>query len=316
MYFSVIIPLFNKEKHIKRAIHSVLTQTYQKFELIVVDDGSTDNSVKKLNEIQDPRINLIQQNNTGVSAARNKGISVAKYNYIGFLDADDMWNPDYLLSIKNLIENYPGAGAYSTAYEIKKKDGTLETSLNVKNFGQEWKGIIDDYFKYAIVAPLLTASSVVIPKIVFKNVGKFEPGIKRGEDLEMWCRIALAYDIAYLNTVCATYFHDAENRACNKKAILSESSVAKAVESYVKVKKKINNHSDYAEEYMIKNIIIKAKYLIDDDKCKKARDLLFKYRHTRFNRKLLIKTYIISWIPRMVKPLVYSLRDRLKSSGK
>ena len=88
---SVVIPLYNKEKYIKRAIESVLNQTFQKFEIIVVNDGSTDKSAEIVQNIKDPRIRLINQKNAGVSAARNRGIQEAKYEYIAFLDADDFW---------------------------------------------------------------------------------------------------------------------------------------------------------------------------------------------------------------------------------
>jgi glycosyltransferase involved in cell wall biosynthesis len=312
MYFSVVIPLFNKERHIGRAIKSVINQTYQKFEIIVIDDGSTDDSVSEVLGIKDSRLRLIRQKNGGVSSARNKGIDEAKFDYIGFLDADDIWKPSFLESIKSLIEKYPQAGAYATAYEIKKEDGAFDESLNYDQFQQKWQGIIDDYFKYAIRAPLISASSVVIPKKVFNKIGQFPIGIKRGEDLDMWCRIALNYDIAYFNEICATYFHDADNRACSRKTNLMNYRINYAEEALLKAKES-GNYSNYAEEYMIQSIISKARYLIDEGMLKEARKLLYKYRYTRLNKKLLIKTYIISWVPKSIKPLAYNLKDKLKS---
>ena len=88
---SVVIPLYNKEKQIKRTLQSVLTQTFQDFEIVIVNDGSTDNSTIEVEKIKDSRIRLIHQENAGVSAARNKGIEEAKYELIAFLDADDEW---------------------------------------------------------------------------------------------------------------------------------------------------------------------------------------------------------------------------------
>ena len=88
---SVVIPLYNKEKQIKRTIQSVLTQTFQDFEIVIVNDGSTDNSTIEVEKIKDSRIRLIHQENAGVSAARNKGIEEAKYELIALLDADDEW---------------------------------------------------------------------------------------------------------------------------------------------------------------------------------------------------------------------------------
>jgi glycosyltransferase involved in cell wall biosynthesis len=300
MKFTVVIPLYNKERHIERAIKSVLNQIFQGFEVIVVDDGSTDNSLTQLIRIKDNRIRIIKKKNGGVSSARNKGIDEANYDYIGFLDADDMWKPDFLESIKNLIDKYPKAGAYCTAFEIKKEDGTLVASPNFNYFKKDWHGIIDDYFKYALNGPLISASSIVIPKRVFNNIGGFPLGIKRGEDLDMWMRIALNYDIAYFNRVCATYFRNAENRACNKKSKLIDSSSSYAEDILIEIKE-LGSHSIYFEEYMVKRIIDKARYMIEEDNRKEARKLLYKYRFTKFNKKALIKTFISSWIPTIIK---------------
>ncbi len=178
MKFTVVIPLYNKERHIERAIKSVLNQNFQDFELIIIDDGSTDKSVEEAMKIKDYRIKIVKKENGGVSSARNKGVEESQYNYIGFLDADDAWKPDFLESIKNLIEKYSKAGAYCTAYDIKKTDDTLAASPNFVNFEKGWYGIIDDYFKYALNGPLISASSVVIPKSVFNDIGGFPLGIK------------------------------------------------------------------------------------------------------------------------------------------
>lgn len=102
---SVVIPLYNKEKQIKRTLQSVLTQTFQDFEIVIVNDGSTDNSVIEVEKLKDPRIRLVHQKNAGVSAARNKGIEEAKYELIAFLDADDEWQSEYLAHNMNYIKN-------------------------------------------------------------------------------------------------------------------------------------------------------------------------------------------------------------------
>lgn len=312
MRFTVIIPLYNKERHIGRAIKSVINQTYKDFELIVVDDGSTDNGVEEVNKIEDSRIRLIRQKNCGVSSARNKGISEAKYDYIGFLDADDAWKPNFLESIKNLIISYPRAGAYSTAYEIQREDGIIEPSLNFNNFENKWQGVIDDYFRYALQAPLISASSVVIPKSVFDNVGCFPLGIKRGEDLDMWIRIALNYDIVYLNEVCATYFYDTDNRACKRKGKLTDYAINYAEDTLIQAKK-LGYSSMYFEEYMIKRIITKARYLINENKCKEARKLLYKYRYTKLNKKSIIKAYILSYLPEPLFKITIYIKVKIKT---
>jgi len=115
MQFSVIIPLYNKESHIQRAIKSVLAQTYPHFELIIVDDGSTDGSFETASDIQDARIRIIRQENRGVSAARNRGVAEAKYDWVAFLDGDDEWLPDFLMQMYKLCNDFPGYGIYGSA---------------------------------------------------------------------------------------------------------------------------------------------------------------------------------------------------------
>ena len=97
--FTVIIPLYNKEPYIKRALETVLNQTYDNFEMIIIDDGSTDEGVRIVSSIQDTRIKVFSQINSGVSAARNRGALLAKNQYLAFLDADDTWEPNFLQEI-------------------------------------------------------------------------------------------------------------------------------------------------------------------------------------------------------------------------
>jgi len=122
---TVIIPLFNKEKYITRALSSVLKQTMQDFEIIVVDDGSTDRGAQKVRMMEDHRIKLMQQPNRGVSAARNVGVQEAKTDIVAFLDADDEWTSEFLETILHLRDVYPGAGLYATAYEIVSPNGKI-----------------------------------------------------------------------------------------------------------------------------------------------------------------------------------------------
>ena len=293
MSISVIIPLYNKEKHIRRAIISVLNQTYQDFEIIVVDDGSTDFGIEEVKRISDPRIKLIKQTNQGVSSARNTGIANAAFDYLGFLDADDSWKTDFLESICGVIKEKPNEGAYATSYEIISSDGNvISPKFNIDiNIGET---VILDYFKSALKYPIISASSVVIPKYVFKKVGRFSPELTRGEDLEMWCRIALNYNVVFFNKVCATYFQDAENRSVTRKGILTQSFANNAEEILLK-EEKVGNKSVNFEEYMIKIIISKAMYMIKNNDYKNARKVLKKYKHTKFNKKRWFKTYLLSF---------------------
>ena len=121
---SIVIPLYNKEKSIKNTILKVLEQTYHDFELIIVNDGSTDKSFDVVCAIKDKRIRIINKNNGGVSSARNLGIKEARYDIIAFLDADDIWDTDYLENLVNMVEKYPLAVMYAQAYNYVLNEKT------------------------------------------------------------------------------------------------------------------------------------------------------------------------------------------------
>lgn len=294
MNVSVVIPLFNKERHIQRAINSVLKQTYQEFEIIIVNDGSTDNSENKAKEINDTRIKLINQENRGVSVARNTGINEAKYELVAFLDADDAWEHQFLETIVRLRKLYPQAGIYGTAYEFQNPEGNRIPAnyYDIPNIG--WEGVVENYFRASIKNQLLWTSAVAIPKNVFKDVGFFSVGMSRGEDLDMWLRIVLKYEVVFSNTICSVYYQDADNRACNDKAAYSKSFISKAEDFY---NDNIMNISEplFFEEYMIRLFITKAMYLIEMGERKKARILLKKFNYTKYFKKQLNAVFISSF---------------------
>ena len=147
--FSIIIPLYNKADYIAETLKSVLNQTYCDYEVIVVNDSSTDNSLEVASSFQDERIHIYTKENEGVSAARNYGIMHAKYDYIAFLDADDIWESDYLECQKKLIGTYPDAGIYSTAfYSLEKGKRKLRNVL----INEHIHFLVHDYFKESLMA--------------------------------------------------------------------------------------------------------------------------------------------------------------------
>lgn len=213
---SVVIPLYNKSPYIGRALKSVLCQTFHDFEVIVVDDGSTDDGAEIVKGFNDSRILLIQQKNQGESAARNSGIKAATADLIAFLDADDEWLPEFLMTIMRLRLKFPEGGAYATA-SIKKFSNEICQKQEFFNIPSgDWEGIIPSYFKTcAYGRSPICSSNVAIPKVVFHDVGMFEIGMWWGGDLEMWSRIALKYPIAFSSRYCAMYDVGAINRVSN-----------------------------------------------------------------------------------------------------
>lgn len=203
---SVVIPLYNKEKQIAYTLRSVFAQTYTDYEIIVVNDGSTDNSVAVVESLNDPRIRLIHQKNAGVSAARNRGIEEAKGEYIALLDGDDEWKPEYLETISNLINKYPECDVFATNYEFIDHKGIIKSTILNNIPFKESDGILTNYFKVAATShPPLWTSTVVVKKTAINNIGNFPCGIKAGEDLLTWTKLAINYKIAY-NILPSAFF--------------------------------------------------------------------------------------------------------------
>ena len=203
---SVVIPLYNKEKSIASTLRTVLNQTYQDFEIIIVNDGSTDHSVDEVEKIKDNRIHLIHQTNAGVSAARNCGIEEARGKYIAFLDADDEWKPEYLQTQYELTLKYPECNVFACNYEFKNTEGKVTPTIIRKLPFEGEDGILSNYFEVASCShPPLWTSTVMVKKYAIQTIRGFPVGIKSGEDLLTWARLAIKYKIAYSKNVHAQY---------------------------------------------------------------------------------------------------------------
>lgn len=217
--FSVIIPLYNKAAYVRKAVESVLGQSFRDFELIVVDDGSTDESAGIVEGIQDSRIRLIRQENAGVSVARNNGVAASSAPYLCFLDADDWWEPSFLEEMDKLIDEFPDAGIYGTNYtivnETKRKTRIAPIGL-VDGFERGYINYCQAYSKH--LGMPLTSSSVCIPKDVFIKMGGFPKGLTLGEDFILWIHIALQLPVAFLNRPLSNYNQDVDenNRAAGR----------------------------------------------------------------------------------------------------
>lgn len=212
--FSVIIPLYNKAPYVAKAIESVLGQTYRDFEVIVIDDGSTDQSLEAAKAFENKSITIISQPNSGVSTARNNGVKIAKHPYICFLDADDWWHPTFLEEMKRLITDFPDAGIYGSGYYIVKNGKERIAPIGVPQGFEQ--GIIDYCEVYAKTLCMpLTSISVVIPKHIFDEEKGFKSQLKFGEDFDLWIRIALKHKVILVNKPLAYYNQDVDvnNRA-------------------------------------------------------------------------------------------------------
>lgn len=223
MYFSVVIPLYNKQNSIVATLQSVLAQTYQNFEIVVVDDGSTDDSARIAEEYIRERMaysvecrgKVIRKANGGVCSARNRGIQEARYDYIALLDGDDLWDEHYLEEQVKLIRDFPEAKMWGINF-AEMSNGELIRKLPT-GLPEGYRGYVENYFQIpGRISDLYCSSSVVISKEVFERVGYFDERIKYAEDNDMWFRIIARYPVAFYDRYMAFYLFDAENRALNK----------------------------------------------------------------------------------------------------
>lgn len=207
--FSVIIPAYNAASYINNSIDSVLNQTVGDFEILVIDDGSEDDTKSIVESIKDERIRYIYQSNGGVSSARNTGISNAKGEYICFLDADDLWKPNHLEVISRLIKKYPDTDVYITGYEILLNDGQVIPKIcsGVCNDQQS-----DNVFKQIWECGyFIHTNSIACKASAFEVAGLFEIGVKNSEDDDMWYRLFLYFSSAISSEITTTYIRENSN---------------------------------------------------------------------------------------------------------
>ena len=189
---SVIIPTFNRGWILKEAIDSVLAQDFKDFELIVVDDGSTDNTGQILDSYNQDLI-VLRQSNRGVSAARNRGIAAAEGRLIAFLDSDDLWLPRKLSSQVDFFNSNPTAVINQTE-EIWLRNGVR---VNPKNRHHKVSGMI---FERSLGLCLVSPSAVMIKKNLFSKVGVFDESLPACEDYDLWLRISCQYPVHLIDT--------------------------------------------------------------------------------------------------------------------
>lgn len=230
---SIIVPLYNKAPYVEKALESILAQSFGDWECIIVDDGSTDNSAQVVrewigrieeketrNEKRETRFHVIHQENSGVSAARNRGIAESKGEYIAFLDADDWWAPTFLEEMMQLAADYPEAGIYASNY-IYYKPG--KTRVGVKDiydaqdkahYDSDWRGYINYPRSYytnggqVVWTGATMMDRARIEDCRLERGDYFQRGVKLGEDFLLWSRMAMRYPVAFTSHPLAYYNND------------------------------------------------------------------------------------------------------------
>lgn len=202
---SVIIPLFNKNFSITETLQSVMSQTFTDFEVIIVNDGSTDESVEKVSLFTDKRIQVYHQSNMGAASARNLGIGKATGSLLAFLDGDDIWFENHLEELYRLYTDFPGCGLYCSRYRMKiAKNKTIHISYS-NSIPDNYRGVLPDYFDASLKFRVGLTSAVAIPKSVLGETLRFNPDVSSGQDLELFTRIAIEHPAAITNKYTLEY---------------------------------------------------------------------------------------------------------------
>ena len=189
---SVIIPTFNRAHTLSRAIESVVAQTFGDWELIVIDDGSSDETPSVVSQFSDERIKFVRQKRAGVSAARNRGIESTERPWISFLDSDDYWQPTKLERQFSLLDSYPDLSVCYTN-EIWIRRGIR---VNQKRKHRKYGGWI---YEYCLPLCIISPSSVVLRRSLLEKKGRFDESFPVCEDYELWLRLTACNPVLFLD---------------------------------------------------------------------------------------------------------------------
>lgn len=267
---SVVIPLYNKEKSIRATLESVLAQTYTDYEVIIVDDGSTDNSLqvvrKGIRELGSNRVRVIHQENGGVSSARNKGIEEATGEYVAFLDADDYWECDVLLEFDRLINDFPDATLYALGCGNMTND--IKTPCKC-DLNPGYRGYLNDIWKHRPTF-LSTASCCCCRRTLANQIGGFDIRMTHGEDYDMWWRLIFVGKLAFYNKTLIYYVQDAENRAMHRIPKF-ENQISYYIEKYAKQREQDIDFRRFCDDELARRLY---PYLLDKKNKNKAKQLL------------------------------------------
>lgn len=204
--YSVVIPLYNKQETIEKTVRSVLAQDEPDFEIIVVDDGSTDSSYNAVRSMDDARIHLLSQENGGVSVARNSGIRNAVGDIICFLDADDLWKPNFLSEIGRLFHMFPEADLACTSYQVCYANDRI-VHPQWRSVDLDRPSVVRDFYEMA-TAPfwVMNSSCLAVKRQALEKMDEWYPvGESVYEDFEFYVRMGSRFTVAHSDKVCVSY---------------------------------------------------------------------------------------------------------------
>lgn len=300
--FSVIIPLYNKEREVEATLRSVLAQTLQPLEVVVVDDGSTDGSAAVVERIASPLIRLIRQSNAGECAARNRAMSEARGDYFALVDADDGWKPEFLEEVAAMIEEFPDCGIYSTAFDIVSPTGVVRGNCPTE------RGIVENFWRQSMTHYVTIPSATVLPRRVVEELGGFPEGMKMGGDQWMWLKIASHYQVCFSPRALCDYSMVASNRSG---AIYTPERCDNDLMQFLNPPYASREENFWRAEFVAKCAIGKALTLTAKGDVEYGRRTVRDFGYTRHYRRGLWKLRLLLLLPRKWRPRIHALYNNL-----
>lgn len=253
-FFTIIVPLYNKENYVENALKSIINQTYNDYEVLIINDCSTDKSVLKVIPFISNKIKLIEHPvNKGLSASRNTGIENANSNYITFLDADDFWKPNFLETIHRLIINFPEAKIYGTNYEEVYQNKTYLPHNGSNSLPENFEGYIN-FFKINVKQGIYNHGSVCIAKEVYEKVGNYNTEIKFSNDIDFNIRANYYFKLAYSNTIQMSYLMEVEHQITRNSILHKKIPNYDNYEPWTKENPDLKKHLDFFRYVLAKKL--------------------------------------------------------------
>lgn len=257
---SVVIPAYNSERYIRRCIESVKKQTYKAYEIIVIDDGSTDDTLSIVSGISG--VKYCKQENSGPSAARNLGIEKSQGDWIALLDSDDEWTVNHLKTFVNAIKKNKEVKVYASGYFFVDENGNKKKAV-VSNVSASYCGFVDDYFKCLYGDPLITSNTIIVDKnLMHSNKLRFDESLRYGEDLLLWSKIALIERVYYCCAEGSIYYLNNSGRASKKRVGRDNVFFDKFYDLMIHEKTKNNEQYKSMIKYLIYLYYGRSKYYI------------------------------------------------------
>ena len=283
-FFSIVIPLYNKANFILATLKSVSDQTFENYEIIVINDGSTDESLSKIETLKLPKLSIHTQENKGLSAARNRGVTLARGQYVALLDADDIWKPTYLKSMFKLIENYPNHQIFGCTYKESRNGRLMDIRTSFEAQLNQESYVLDDFFSANYKQFIVDQSSLIFDRNFIKT-HTFNEHIDVSEDVDYYLNYFASQQIIFLNRSLMIKTYDDNDQ-------LSSSKISKKrVPDLEHYKTRYSSNTSIQKYIDIQLYKLAIKYTYENNKSKRQKCMTqINPLHLSMKQRLLLKS--------------------------